>query len=321
MDSNHQEQIESLEAQVQPVAPQDTMAEAGRKVLLKEFVRMLKLEAGSRSGEDIEDVHHMRVAIRRMRSTLRLLRRYYRPKAVARHQRQLRKVARALGAVRDLDVLIADLSQFQTTLDDDQQAQFQAMLEHLDQKRMEARRELITVFDGKAYRRFVRDFGEFLTTPGESVKALPSDDIVPIQVRHVLPGIIHDCLASVLAYDAVLDDADSEMLHGLRIEFKRLRYVVSLFEDVLGAQTKDFIEDLKTIQDHLGRLNDITVAQEHLEALVANLDGHVSDAAQAYSDRLNAEAADLIAKFPAVWTRFSSRKVQSKLSSGLLSLR
>lgn len=321
MDLNHQERIESLEAQIQPVVPQDTMAEAGRKALLKEFVRMLKLEAGSRSGEDIEDVHHMRVAIRRIRSAFRLLRRYYRPKAVARHQRWLRKVARALGAVRDLDVLIADLSQFQMTLDGDQQASLQATIESLNQKRTAARRELIAIFDSKAYRRFVRDFSEFLTTPGEGAKPLHSGDVVPLQVRHVLPAIIHDCLASVLAYDTVLDGADPELMHGLRIEFKRLRYAVSLFEDVLGSQIEGFLEDLKAIQDHLGRLNDIMVAQEHLDTLMAGLDGSVSEAVQAYSDRLNAEAADLMEKFPAVWSHFNSRKVQRKLSSGLLVLR
>jgi hypothetical protein len=40
-----------------------------------------------------------------------------------------------------------------------------------------------------------------------------------------------------------------------------------------------------------------------------------------YGERLNAEAADLLATFPAVWSRFNSRKVQNKLSSGLLALR
>jgi CHAD domain-containing protein len=149
---------------------------------------------------------------------------------------------------------------------------------------------------------------------------MEKDEVVPVQVRHVLPGMIQNCLASVLAYDAVLDNADSEMLHGLRIEFKRLRYAVSLFDDVLGTQAKGYITNLKAIQDQLGRLNDIRVAQEHLNAHIAALDGHMSDSLQGYVDELNSEAAALLAKFPAVWSRFNSRKVQSKLSSALLYL-
>lgn len=321
MTANHHDLIEALDAYIQPITSQDTMAEAGRKGLLNMFVRMLEHEAGSRTGEDPEDVHQMRVATRRVRSAFRLLRGYYRPKVVAPYRRRLRKVARALGAVRDLDVLIADLSQFQATLHGKQRTDLQTVVEGLDQKRTSAREELISILDGKAYRRFVKDFGAFLTTPGEGAKTLHSDDIVPIQVRHVLPGMIHECLAAVLAYDTVLDEADADTLHGLRIEFKRLRYLVSLFDDVLGSQTEDFVEEVKAIQDHLGRLNDIAIAHEHLDALMTGIDGRLSEAVQSYSARLDSEAADLMAKFPAVWSRFNSRKVQSKLSSGLLALR
>jgi CHAD domain-containing protein len=312
MTADPKERIETLESQVQPVDPQDTMAEAGRKVLLSEFVNMLKLEAGSRTGEDIEDVHHMRVAIRRMRSAFRLLRTYYRPKVMTRYGKPLRKVARTLGAVRDLDVLIADLKQYQSTLDEEEKSLVQSVVEQFDQDRVSARRKLNRLFDSKDYRRFVRDFSDFLSTEGEGARTLHSDEVTPVQLRHVLPGMIHDCLASVLAYDTALEDADGERLHGLRIEFKRLRYAVSLFEDTLGSQAKSFIADLKRIQDHLGRLNDIRVAQEYF-------DGH--DALQPYTEQLNIEAAELMAAFPAVWSRFSTRKVQSKLSGALLNLR
>ncbi len=312
MNIDPKERIEALETQVQPVDAQDTMAEAGRKALLAEFIRMLKLEAGSRTGADIEDVHHMRVATRRMRSAFRLLQQYYRPKVVSRFLKPLRKIARALGAVRDLDVLVADLTQYQSTLNKKQQGRLQPFVEHLNQEQTAARSKLNALFDSKAYRRFVRDFAEFLTTPDEGARALHSDDVLPVQLRHVLPGLIHDCLASVLAYDAVLEDADAETLHGLRIEFKRLRYAVSLFEEALGVQARGYLADLKAIQDHLGRLNDIRVAQEYL-------DGH--DDLQAYAERLDAEAGELRAKFPSVWSQFNTRKVQTKLSGALLNLR
>src|SRR4051812_17496203 len=95
--------VELLQAQLQPVEPLDTMAEAGRKILLSDLVKMLDHEAGSRSGEDLEDVHDMRVALRRMRSTLRLLADYYKPKTIDPYLVEMRKLAHALGTVRDLD--------------------------------------------------------------------------------------------------------------------------------------------------------------------------------------------------------------------------
>ena len=51
--TDHSERTSQLQTFIQPIDPQDTMAEAGRKVLLHDFIKMLEHEAGSRSGEDI----------------------------------------------------------------------------------------------------------------------------------------------------------------------------------------------------------------------------------------------------------------------------
>ena len=76
------------------------------RLLAVQLNRMKRHEAGSRTGEDIESVHQMRVAIRRMRSLFRLVGAYYKPKTVDKYSRDLRRIARALGNIRDLDVLI-----------------------------------------------------------------------------------------------------------------------------------------------------------------------------------------------------------------------
>src|SRR5688572_3515190 len=103
------ERIEQLASGRAAVSPTDNMAEAGRKVLLAELIKMLKHDKGSRTGEDIEDVHDMRVAIRKMRSIFRLLKTYFKSKDADNYNRALKRLASALGEVRDLDVLLANL--------------------------------------------------------------------------------------------------------------------------------------------------------------------------------------------------------------------
>ena len=98
------------------------MAEAGRKLLAAQLDRMLRHEAGSRTGENIESVHQMRVAIRRMRSLFMLIGATYKPKTVNKFSRGLRRIARALGNIRDLDVLIHDLKAFRQSLPEGEQA-------------------------------------------------------------------------------------------------------------------------------------------------------------------------------------------------------
>lgn len=320
-DKNHHiPEIEVLSQAMTPVEGEDTMAEAGRKILLADFVTMLKKEAGSRTGEDIEDVHQMRVATRRMRSAFRLLGEYYKVKPVRPYIRQIKKLARLLGRVRDLDVMICDLEQTCGTLDLEGQAGFNSIIEKLNKKRAQAREKLVAYLDSENYLDFVNGFAKFVTQNGKSAVPIEAEEVAPYQVRHVLPTLLHEHLSVVRAYENVLENAEDATLHALRIEFKRLRYATAYFKDVLGSSGGDFIDEIKTIQDHLGRFNDISVAIDRLRDLIEK-EEITSESLNDYITRLEAEKIDLREKFAPVWTRFNSRNVQSKLSNALLSLR
>jgi CHAD domain-containing protein len=315
--------IESLQAQIQPIDPLDTMAEAGRKALLNDMVKMLAHEAGSRSGDDPEDVHDMRVSLRRMRSTLRLLASYYKPKAIDPYLGEMRKLARTLGGVRDLDVMIGDLNAYRETLGEDGAA-LQPVLDELNEQRAAARKDLIHLLDKGGYRRFVEDFSAFLTKPGKGAKSIDADDVRPFQVRHLLPQLIYEHLGAVRAYDSLIEDADDTTLHDLRIEFKRLRYVVSVFSDVLGGSSKEFISELKAIQDHLGNIVDIRVANEALSDIQKSLDpqdeAEAIAALQGYLDHEEAERKTLREGFAEVWRHFNTKTVQRQLATAVAAL-
>ncbi|PJF26230.1 MAG: hypothetical protein CUN53_08750 [Phototrophicales bacterium] len=319
----HQELIAALKAQLEPVRAEDAMAEAGRKIMLREFIAMLKHEAGSRIGTDIEDVHDMRVAIRRMRSALRLLGDYYKPKAIRAYNRKLRRVARALGAVRDLDVMIEAFANYATPTEGDMPPAAERVIAAMDKERDLARMELNHALDRGEYRRFVNDFSQFLTTEGAGAR-LHNDDLTPSQVRHVLPTLIYTHIGAVRAFDAVIDDAieqnDQVTLHNLRIEFKRLRYAVSMFEDVLGAPADGFINELKKIQDHLGELQDSYIAVQRLSDFLDEVDEEAAAYLQAYIDQLTPNAEDKRKRFAEVWKRFNSKTVQGMIARAVAAL-
>lgn len=322
--TQHDELIASLIEFRQSVQADDTMSEAGRKVLLDELIKMLQHETGSRTGEDIEDVHDMRVSIRRMRSAMRLLEPYFKQKAIAPYMRRLRKIGQTLGSVRDLDVLIADLQKYAEGLPEESVTALAPVLDKLERRRISARERLNNALDRGAYRRFVQDFAAFLTTPGKGTYKDENGVVRPMQVRHVLPEMIYRHLGTVRAYDAVIDDADLTTMHALRIEFKRLRYVVSLFGEVLGSSAADFITELKTIQDYLGRLNDLTVARERLTDLMGDLDAEIyadgRAVLQSYVEALEAEQKALREDANRVWDHFNTKKVQRQLALSVAGL-
>ncbi|MCS7070335.1 MAG: CHAD domain-containing protein, partial [Anaerolinea sp.] len=257
---------------------------------------------------------------RRMRSTLQLLEPYFKPKAINGYRVQLRKIARALGAVRDLDVLIADLERYRETLDETGRDRLEATRALLDEERAEARAFLNRTLDKGEYRRFVDDFAAFLLTPGAGARPLDPHDVIPVQVRHALPALIYSRLGQVRAYDAVLENADETTLHSLRIEFKRLRYATTLFAEVLGESIKPFIEELKAAQDHLGRLQDIVTAETVIHMVADRLNDEQKEAAQAYLDALSVERETLRKTAKQMWKRFNARTVQKQLASAIATL-
>jgi CHAD domain-containing protein len=291
-----------------------------------------------------------------MRSAFRILDPYYKSKPTRPFIAGLRKLARALGEVRDLDVMIENLADALKGEDEDAQAGVGMLIDRLERKRRRARRKLVAHLDDPTYAKFKAAFAVFLTRPGKAALDVSGDGVgvVPHQVRHVLPAILHDHLARVRAYDTVIQPAraaetdedsadddgggqadapraeaapdaeaerpDTEALHALRIEFKRLRYATDFFGEVLGPSGEKFIKEIKTIQDHLGRLNDMVVAQAQLHTL---LDDIGLDEAVLHSTlvKLAAEQARLEDNFPRIWARFNQRSVQSQLANALLVLR
>jgi CHAD domain-containing protein len=309
--------IVKLQAALEPLSPEDSMAEAGRKVLLGELVKILSHETGSRTDRDLEDVHHMRVAMRRTRSLLRLLRPYFKKGVIRRYNRELANLAAALGEVRDLDILVTGLHTAQPKRKQNA-ADFQALMNELERQRLAARQEWVTILDSRDYQRFLKSFAKFLTSPGRGGKSSSRGKTRPSQSRHVLPSMIYDQLAAVLAFETVLDNMNTVTFHNLRIAFKRLRYLVSLFEPILGKQIEQFIEELKQVQDCLGEMHDCITARDYLLDLPEE---YHTEVLSTHISHLEERESALRAHFFELWSRFNTRRVQQQLASAIVGLR
>lgn len=308
--------------------PDDPMAEAARKALLFHFERMLLHEPGTREGQDIEAVHDMRVATRRMRSALRLFKPFFEPGTLRPFRRHLRRIALALGEVRDLDVFLEKAFRF---LSEHPDIDLSPLIATWEAQRQQARCALIDRMDSKSFGRFVTDFHIFLTTPGMGAIPLPGPgDATAYQVRHIAPRVIYEHYEQVRAYDTVLDGASLLTLHALRIAFKRLRYTVEFFEEVLGPEVKLVIKDIKVMQDHLGDLNDTRVVGEMLRQFV---DRHNADYSGVpvflrpdisgvlhYARAREAEQQHLLDTFPEAWANFNRDELRRAIALAVAAL-
>ena len=296
----------------------DPVAEAGRKIIARQYRRMIQQEAGSRTGADIESVHRMRVAIRRMRSLLKLIPDHYQARTARQLQSGLREIARTLGAVRDLDVLILDLERFAASLPAEERAPIQAVIQRLDQRRTKRRQRINALFDSKSYARSLRQLKRFAKSSGKGVRRI--DRRAPRELRHVLPVLLHQRLAIVRAYDTVMPAADIEDLHDLRVEFKQLRYALEFFQPILGASAAPYLRRVRAIQDLLGRIQDISVFIEAISRLKKPT-AEQQQALENYRSARLTEQDGLRQDFDEQWRGFNLRATQRQFSDSLLVLR
>jgi CHAD domain-containing protein len=296
--------------------PDDSMAEAGRKVLKYHFIQMLLHEPGTRLGEDIEELHDMRVATRRMRAALEVFGPYFQPKLIKPIRKGLRATGRVLGQVRDLDVFLEKAGTYLASLDSGERQGLEPLIRLWESERQRHRERMIDYLVRQDYLDFVQVMNRFVTTPALGTIPFDPENPAPYRVREVAPMMIYTRLAAVRAYDPVLQNASYAQLHNLRISFKYLRYTLEFFREVLGAEAKSVIERIKTVQDHLGDLNDADVACGMLQDLLEDWETSQLDLpleerqnpqgiVQYLAFRTN-ERHTLLVQFPEVWAKFNT---------------
>jgi CHAD domain-containing protein len=306
-----QEAIDRLLASVGKspgVTADDAFAEAGRKVLRFHLARMLAAEPGTRSGEDPEDLHKMRVATRRMRAAWRVFGDGFRRSRVRRSVAGLRTLAALLGTVRDLDVLIDALEAYAARLEPSEHEELRPLVEAWRRERQRARTALLRHLDSAGYRRFVEEHLAFVEAVGRD--AIPGGPTDPRRVRDTAPSRLWTAYEGVRAYDGVLRWADLATLHQLRIAGKRLRYAIEFFREPLGADAGMLVERVTGLQDHLGLLHDADVAaglaRSFLVERSALLRPASVDAVGRYLADREREAARLRRTVGPVWRRVTS---------------
>jgi CHAD domain-containing protein len=139
--------------------------------------------------------------------------------------------------------------------------------------------------------------------------------------------LIYVRLAGVRTFDAILHQATLEQFHALRIEFKKLRYTLEYFREVLGQDVKAVINEIKGLQDHLGDLNDANVAVGILREFLVQWDAlqaqkpvaerHNPGPVLAYLAYQYAERQRLMLTFTDAWAHFNRPRLREKLAKAI----
>lgn len=252
-------------------------------------------EDGSRRGGDIEDVHKMRVATRRVRAYLKAARPALDRTATDRIRGDVRELAGTLGVIRDHDVMIDRLHTEAGKLGDPDTGALEHLVNRLETERIRGRDQLVSELDDPSYGALLTELEEAaaqppVADPWADLRELAADEWWTLEKAH---RKLHKKFGN--------NPPDDE-LHELRIYGKRARYAAELLHE--KGDIAAFLEALAAFQEVLGDHQDACVLEDRLRELVDESgDPRAGIAAGRVIEGCHQRRVAARAAYPAAWKR------------------
>ncbi len=246
-----------------------TLADLLNAYTTEQCTVIIDAEPKLRAGENV--VHVTRVAVRRLRSTVRVFADAYDPTEAARLEEELVWWAGLLGAIRDMDILQAGLSERIAALPPEQVlGPVEATVSReIGAQRKSASDAVNEAMDTERYRNLIALLHSWRVDPPLTEVAAEPAEVVDRFIKKANKKLRKRLVGGIEA-DAVGEDSD-ELFHSARKAGKRHRYSVELAQPLWGSKADKIVSDRKDLQDLLGYHQDRAVQAAFLRDLGARL--------------------------------------------------
>jgi triphosphatase len=223
-------------------------------------------EPGARLGDNPEELHDLRVAGRRLDAILRQFRSSL-PSAFLQIRPTLKKVLRALGDVRDLDVALSELETFRRGLPESDQENAEPLNQYLVSERGRARDRMLSVLDSVSVQKNLQKLTSLLAAPSA---ASQQSSVTATLVLAAAPDMIRRRYRKVRkGADLLKLHSSAEAYHGVRGRVKKLRYALEAVAVIYGKPADEMLRALRRWQEKLGVQQDAAVASRRLQTLAS----------------------------------------------------
>lgn len=211
---------------------------------------------GAMIGDDIEYVHRMRVASRRLRNALGIFDGFFPENYAQKWRGEMKGITKALGNARDLDIQILLIEEKnQESLDEKFRPGYERLLLRLKQKRAKAQEKVVTTIHFLQGNQTLEEMKQLLR--GESPEANPRYNPALFLIAQ---KAINSTLDTFLSFQEGIQAPNNvDKLHAMRIAGKHFRYTMEIFNPLYQEALTPFIEIMKEIQDQLGEIHDCDV--------------------------------------------------------------
>jgi inorganic triphosphatase YgiF len=239
-----------------PINEQQTPVEAFRCIALGCLEHFQRNEKGLLTGGDSEFIHQARVALRRLRSAIKLFAPVLPLEFVAAYGQTWQTLAGALGDTRNWDVFLEEtLPPIAENFPDHRD--INRLRKAAQRRANSARKSVIGLLAVKEYPRLLLEFTAAIYT---------LSDTLPMQIKDFARQQISSHARKARRMASRHAELSPEERHKMRIAFKKLRYTLEFFSPLLSQQKlRPYLAALSQLQDELGLINDHITA----EALLA----------------------------------------------------
>lgn len=248
----------------------------GVDFMLDQIERLQAHMPGALVGKDIEHIHQMRVASRRLRNALEHFKVCFPRKKRTVWEKEIKRITRSLGSARDLDIKIELINQlYEDSLDAKYKPGYNRLLLRLKQDRSKAQKKVEKTIHKLQEKKVLKKMaGHFkaLTADSEDIYLY-----VPSLYQQAFKAI-NDTLAEFLSFESYVHSPEnSEKLHAMRIAGKHLRYSIEMFAPIYRKALLPYIQVMKNVQDHLGTIHDCDVWIDWLPKFINKEQSRIED--------------------------------------------
>ena len=245
------------------IAPDLPVADSVRLALATGVAAMKHHEASAVAGE-IEPIHQMRVAVRRLRATVQLFAGVIHGSRVRVYKRDLSWLGQTAGAVRECDVIDALIRECGERLDPALAGALTPLCDALGGSRKAKHRKFVEELRTKRYERMCARLADPLLR-----RAIPATD-----VGCHAPEMIAPIARSVRkAGKRIGRDAPPTLFHRLRVRIKRLRYALEMLAELGGKRSRKALMRLEEMQELLGTHQDVVSTMTWLRSYAESAAG------------------------------------------------
>jgi CHAD domain-containing protein len=242
----------------------DMRADAATNVILRYLFQVMKMnERYIKQDIDTEFLHDYRVSVRRIRSALSQIKAVFPEEQTERFKQDFKFISKLSNQLRDLDVYLLAEEDYKAHLPEFLKKDIDPLFEYLQSKREDALAAVVVGLESDEYRHIVQDWEMFLEEPPSKDKTavnatIPILELAQKRIYKKYKRIIKDG-------NIILEDNRDERLHALRLECKKLRYLMEFFATLFPPdKISRLIRQLKRLQNNLGDFNDLCVQEEYL---------------------------------------------------------